>query len=188
MAWVFAWVFAATACGTGAASDKAANPVESGTPAPPSCEFDGCPQAAMFLVRAGNGEAGGEAGDAAGEAALTLPTVTVLQGNTSFACWRDPAESCAFDCGPSASDGVPGSPYTVSITVPGYRAVTAEGMTTQTCGCPAVAAVQTVALEPDGSPLPLCCADLARDPAHCGSCGNPCTGGSAICSAGLCQP
>lgn len=126
---------------------------------------------------------------------LTASVIGVGAGSAAklaVQCFR---KGCLFTCQAQEALTSAGSPaagsYAISVQAPGYLEATVPVELTSSCGCCgccAQAPTQHIALQPDGSLIAGCCADLDGDPLNCGACGHVCPGGWPVCTNGKCEP
>jgi hypothetical protein len=114
-------------------------------------------------------------------------SLVVQADGVDFTCTR---LGCGFRCSTQAqlADGT----YSIELSAPGYRtqSIQVEVVSPTSCGCCGCcpfSATRDVVLEPDGSPITGCCADVMTDPNNCGTCGKACSP-DAWCAAGKCTP
>ena len=170
-------------CGGRAATDSAERDGAAGnaatgatsTAGAPSCGGVGCHSFGVHLsVGASSGPG-------------VLSELTLTDSGLGLVCHR---AACGYACdsGPFVGDGH----YTIELRASGYvtQSVSFDVTNPTGCGCQPCCpffATQTVTLEPDGSPLSGCCADLTRDPLNCGACGVSCPE-DTFCADATCTP
>ena len=133
-----------------------------------------------------------------GDGVLTDLTVTVAgvddAGDPGYPlnCYRTGANPCQYQC--SYGNGVSsGNDVTFVVSSPGYESATVELMFTHACSCCGCCASlvsgspKSVRLEPTGTPITGCCANLSTDIENCGTCGHVCPSTSLGCYMGSCE-
>ena len=160
--------------GSGAGSQSGTSGSASGTCG--SCPGSPCAQGLTFSITP-DVDAG----------ASLITNVTFAATGLTFSCTTNSQSPCRWIC---ASGPIPDGDYAVVISAPGFKPATIEVHAVSPtncgcCGCCPFSDSKSITLEPSGSSIVGCCANLQSDATNCGSCGHVCDPGS-LCRNGKC--
>ncbi len=121
--------------------------------------------------------------------ASVLANLSVTANGLTFDCTAS-SSPCEWFC--NSIGPIPDGDYVITVSAPGFEPGTVDvhAVTPTDCGCCGCCPFQTfqaLTLEPNGSSVTGCCANLQEDARNCGTCGRACDSGST-CAAGKCTP